>query len=258
MGAREWKNDRAHWSAVKAEIREAVWQLLTAERVVRFPGANGRIPNFVGAESASAVLRGLSVWRKAQVIKVNADAPQLPVRRAALAEGKIVYMAVPRLRGEKCFIELDPSRLGGRATLAASIKGAIRYGRGVSPREMKQVDLVVCGAVAVARDGARLGKGGGFADLEYGLLREESRVRELTPIVTTVHLLQVVRHKVPMLAHDIPVDYVVTPTDAIATRSAYPRPRGIYWDLLPAPKVNAIPALRKRGRQGGSGTPRQV
>src|SRR3972149_443706 len=103
MGAREWKNDRAHWSAVKAEIREAVWQLLTAERVVRFPGANGRIPNFVGAESASAVLRGLSVWRKAQVIKVNADAPQLPVRRAALAGGKIVYMGRAQASGREVF-----------------------------------------------------------------------------------------------------------------------------------------------------------
>ena len=78
-----------------------------------------------------------------------------------------------------------------RAALAASIAGACRYGRAVSPREMRPVDLVVCGSVGVGRDGARLGKGGGYCDLEYGLLREEGKVRESTPILTTVHPLQI-------------------------------------------------------------------
>lgn len=31
----------------KQEIREKVWGRLRAERVARFPGAQGRIPNFV-------------------------------------------------------------------------------------------------------------------------------------------------------------------------------------------------------------------
>jgi 5-formyltetrahydrofolate cyclo-ligase len=35
------------------------------------------------------------------------------LRQAALREGKIIYMAVPRLRRERCFIELDPKQLGG-------------------------------------------------------------------------------------------------------------------------------------------------
>ena len=120
---------------------------------------------------------------------------------------------------------------------------------------MRPVDLVVCGSVGVGRDGARVGKGGGYCDLEYGLLREEGKVRESTPILTTVHPLQIVAERVTMLPHDLPVDFLVTPTEVIATRPAHPRPRGIYWDLLRPLKINAIPLLRKRLRRGGTQAP---
>lgn len=239
----------------KAEIRQKIWQTLEREGVARFPGANGRIPHFVGAERAAELLREMAVWRRALVVKVNPDAPQLPVRRLALAEGKIVYMAVPRLRSEKCFIEIDPQRFGKRVALAASIAGACKYGRLVSPREMRPVDLIVCGSVAVGRDGARVGKGGGYCDLEYGLLREEGKVRESTPILTTVHSLQVASERITMLPHDLPVDFLVTPTEVIATRPAHPRPRGIYWDLLRPLKINAIPLLRKRLKRSAASAP---
>ncbi len=177
------------------------------------------------------------------------------MRRLALAEGKILYLAVPQLRSEKCFLEIDPQRVGKRAALAASLAGACRFGRPVSPREMRPVDLVVCGSVAVARDGARVGKGGGYCDLEYGVLREEGKLRESTPILTTVHPLQVVTDRIGMLPHDLPVDFVVTPTEVVATRPAHPRPRGIYWDLLRPLRINAIPLLRKRLRRGFTDAP---
>lgn len=245
------------WATLKAEVRNTIWQLLMQQGAARFPGAHGRIPNFVGTDKAAQLLRELTVWRKAQVITVNPDAPQLPVRRAALADGKVLYMAVPRLKAEKCFVEIDPQKLGNRVLLATNIRGALKYGRLVAPREMRHTDLIVCGSVAVGRDGARVGKGGGFSDLEYGLLREEGKVRELTPIITTIHPLQLILYKIPMFPHDLPVDFLVTPNEVIATRSVYPRPRGIYWDLLRVIKINAIPILRKRLRQGGTGT-RQV
>ncbi len=255
MAARErYPTDNGHWATMKAELRHTMWQLLLQQGAVRFPGAHGRIPNFPGADKATHLLRELAVWRKAQVIKVNLDAPQLSVRRAALADGKILYVAVPRLKAEKCFVELDPQKLGSRVLLVTSIRGALKYGRLVSLREMRHTDLIVCGSVTVGRDGARLGKGGGFSDLEYGLLREEGKVRELTPVVTTIHPLQLILYKIPMFPHDVSIDFIVTPTEVVATRSVYPRPRGIYWDLLRAIKINAIPILRKRLRQGGTGT----
>ena len=82
----------------KQDIREQVWQLLEEARVGRFPGTRGRIPNFVGAERAADRLCELDVWKRAKVLKCNPDSPQRPVRLRALKQGKMVYMAVPRLR----------------------------------------------------------------------------------------------------------------------------------------------------------------
>ena len=79
----------------KQAVRERVWALLERKRVARFPGAKGRVPNFAGASEAAARLASLSEWRATRVVKSNPDAPQLPVRARALADGKLLYMAVP-------------------------------------------------------------------------------------------------------------------------------------------------------------------
>jgi 5-formyltetrahydrofolate cyclo-ligase len=39
-------------SRAKQAVRDRVWALLERERVARFPGAKGRVPNFVGAPAA--------------------------------------------------------------------------------------------------------------------------------------------------------------------------------------------------------------
>jgi 5-formyltetrahydrofolate cyclo-ligase len=228
----------------KQEIRESVWQVLKEARAGRFPGIRGRIQNFVGAERAADRLIELDVWKRAEVLKCNPDSPQRPVRLRALKEGKTVYMAVPRLRELKCFIELDPSRLAKNLTQASSIEGAFRFGRPVGPKDMRKIDLIVCGTVAANRQGARIGKGGGYSDLEYGLAREARIVTQKTPIVTTVHDVQVIDEGVPLLPHDIPVDYIVTPTQTIETASRLPRPKGIYWEYLSEEQIDAIPYLR--------------
>src|SRR5215813_3476993 len=151
--------------AAKADLREQVWAAMRAARVARFPGAAGRIPNFTGAEAAAARLRTTPEWQAAAAVKANPDSAQLPVRQRALEDGKTVYMAVPRLAEPEPFFALDPDHLAEPPRKAASIRGATRSARRVSLAELGPVDLVVMGCVAVSEDGARLGKGGGFADL---------------------------------------------------------------------------------------------
>lgn len=72
-------------------------------------------------------------------------------------------MAVPRLAEPEPFFALDPDRLSEPPRKAASITGATRSARRVALAQLSPVDLVVMGSVAVGLDGARLGKGGGFA-----------------------------------------------------------------------------------------------
>lgn len=217
----------------KQEVRERIWELLERERAARFPGARGRIPNFRGAEQAAACLAELPEWNAARVVKANPDAPQLPVRRRARKEGKTLYMAIPRLTTAKPFVEVrgDPT-----------IKRALAEGEPRGLDELAPVELVVCGTVAVNLDGVRVGKGGGFSDLEFALLTERGLVGEETTIVTTVHELQLVDEPLPETEHDFRVDVIVTPTTVVRTPQRR-RPPGILWDHLDAEKRAAIPVL---------------
>jgi len=119
--------------------------------------------------------------------------------------------------------------------------------------DLAEFGLVVSGCVAVGLDGARLGKGGGFADLEYALASAAGLVGPETVVVTTVHELQVrPAGAIPVTGHDIPVDLVVTPDRVIDCRPGRgPRPDpGICWPELTEEKIAAIPllsALRPRG-----------
>lgn len=234
----------------KQAIRERVWSLLESKRVTRFPGARGRIPNFVGAEACAAHLQHLEVWKTAKVIKINPDTPQRAIRHRALCEGKVLYMAVPRLRQVKCFLELDPRKIEEKRWWeASSIRGAALFGHPVALEEMSPVDLVVCGSVAVSPGGARIGKGEGYSDLEFALALETGKVTPQTPILTNVHPLQVIDEEFPWAVHDIPVDYIITPDGVLTCRGNYPRPKGIYWNLLTKEKIDAIPVLKARAHR---------
>jgi 5-formyltetrahydrofolate cyclo-ligase len=243
----------------KDEIRQKVRARLMLAGAARFPGVDARIPNFVGSEYAAKLLCDLPMWKRARAIKINCDAPQLPLRHVALRQGKVVYIAAPRLRNERCFIELDPERLGAKIFRVGSVRGAMQFGRFLPPHEMRPIDVVVCGSLAVTRQGGRLGDGGGYSDLEYALLRSEGKIREYTPILTTVHPVQIVDERLPMRGHDIPVDFLATPEQVIAAPSLHPRPRGVIWEILREERILSIPALRKGRREAhGAPTPRQL
>jgi len=235
----------------KQAIRDRIWSLLEERRAAAFPGARGRIPNFVGASAAADRLAGLDEWRSARTIKCNPDAPQRYVRLRALREGKIVYMAVPRLRQERCFWELDPRRLRDLRA-AASIGGAAKAGRPVDPRDLPHIDLVVSGYVAVSRPGARLGKGGGYSDLEYALCRTVGCIDDRTRIATTVHPLQILRGAVPETDHDFRVDLIVTPDLVLRPRRSRPQPRGIIAAHLTEEIRENVPVLRALSLVSGS------
>jgi len=219
---------------------------LEKERAALFPGAHGRIPNFRGANEAARLLSILPEWQKALHIKANPDSPQRPVRQLALSSGKTLYMAVPRLREKKCFIKLDPAKIPSKKFLeASSIKGAFKFGLPVHPKEIPQIDFIVAGSVAVNLKGSRIGKGGGYSDLEYAIGREFGFVKEDVVIVTTIHPLQMVEEELPETDHDFRIDYIVTPSEVIATHRESGRPRGIIRDHLTEEKIFGVPILKE-------------
>lgn len=229
----------------KDDVRHKVWTEMEKLQVSRFPGATGRIPNFTGAEKCARLLDEIPEWKRAKTIKANPDSPQRMIRWKALKQGKIVYMAVPRLAGDKPFLELDPARLGKNAYRASSIRGAFEFGRAVDVEEMKKIDMVVCGSVAVSRTGLRVGKGGGYSELEYALAREAGKIHQRTTILTSVHPIQVMALPLRFEVHDFPVDIVLTPEEILRCKVNKSRPKGIYWDRLPQEKIEAIPVLQR-------------
>jgi 5-formyltetrahydrofolate cyclo-ligase len=225
----------------KQAIRTRVWDLLVAERVVG-RGVHGYIPAFVGAEAAADRLAALPEWHAAQVIKAVPDRAQQPVREQALRDGKLLYVAVPRLAAEQPFFVLDPADL---AATPATREHAAHHARKVGVEDMHRVDMVVVGSVAVNRRGTRVGKGAGYSDIEVALLQESGRIGPSTVIVTTVHPLQVMDEPIPETEHDFSVDLIVTPGEVIQCEPQR-RPTGLYWNTLTPAKIAAIPVLAAR------------
>ncbi|WP_435075725.1 5-formyltetrahydrofolate cyclo-ligase [Halorubrum sp. HHNYT27] len=250
----------------KQAVRDAVWDAFETGDQARFPfPPHGRIPNFAGADAACERLTETAEWAAAETLKCNPDAPQLPVRRAALRAGKTVYVAQPRLRDLDPFLRLDPDVIAADAEAtvddATTVSGISTHGTPVPPESVPHVDLVVAGSVAVATDGARIGKGEGYSDLEWGMLRELDAVDDATTVATTVHELSVIdgpesavaaegggsASSLPVPdAHDVPLDLIVTPERTIRTETPFERPAGIDWDALDDERLDEIPVLAAR------------
>jgi len=228
----------------KQAIRRRVWDLLVQEHVVE-RGVHGYIPAFVGAAAAADRLAGLPEWQAAQVVKAVPDRAQQPVRERALLGGKLLYVAVPRLAADLPFYVLDPTSLTVAPAEDASKERAAHLARKVGVEDMRRVDMVVCGSVAVNRRGTRLGKGAGYSDIEVALLQEAGLIGPSTVIVTTVHPLQVIDEVMPETEHDFSVDLIVTPGGVIECEPQR-RPSGLYWNHLTADKIAAIPVLAAR------------
>ena len=243
-----------------------------------------RIPNFDGAEIAADRLANLPEFAMAKLIKVNPDTPQRRVRHLVLEGRKTLLTPQPRLR-TGFFSTLHVGRDGIPHDVSiddlTTSRGAAEYGTPISLNETYNVDLVVVGSTAVCSDtGARVGKGEGFAELEWGILTE---MGNLDPsgvlVVTTVHDCQVYEKDgacdgpwgklsstmggnegddggggtsthTPfgsLTEHDVPVDVIVTPTRVIRVpgRTKFKKPSGVYWNLLSPQKLAQIRVLRE-------------
>ena len=175
---------------------------------------------------------------------MNPDSPQRWVRKLALERGITVITPTPRLKG--AFRRLDPAKIPKESyDDAATLKRGGRWGEDLALHALPRIDLVVMGSVAVTRGGERLGKGHGYADLEYGMLRELGN--PAVPVVTTVHPLQVLGG-FPTEAHDLPVALIATPDELIRVKRGRRAPKGIDWALLPAQALEEMPVLAELKR----------
>jgi 5-formyltetrahydrofolate cyclo-ligase len=233
----------------KQAVRNRVWRKLIEESAAP-ADSYGKIPGFYGNELTAERLAETPEWQAARVVKANPDWAQLPIRTRALEDGKLLYMAVPKMATPEPFYLLDPQTLTVPAREAAEKRQAGQTAQHIGVDAMRPIDIVVCGSVAVNRSGARIGKGAGYSDLEVALLIEAGLVTENTVIVAPVHALQVIDDPIPETTHDFRVDLIVTPNDVIRCDQSR-RPRGLEWADLTDDQIAAIPVLAQQRRHSG-------
>ncbi|NXA35036.1 MTHSD protein, partial [Eudromia elegans] len=258
---------RSPAGASKQDVRERVWDHLEASGLAAFPRpVHGRIPNFEGSHQACGSIRELEVFRKANEIKVDPDKPLEGVRLAALQARKTLLVPTPRLRtGLFNKIVPPPGATKEMLQICATSQGVKDFSVPIGLDGKARVDLVVVGSVAVSEKGWRIGKGEGYADMEYAMMVSMGAVQEDTPVITIVHDCQVLDIAEELLDdHDLTVDYILTPTRTIKTNCKRLKPRGIMWhkasysatgDLRVSyemlGKIPILKSLRYREKQAG-------
>ena len=229
----------------KQEIREEVWGRMIQTGFYGDP--HGRIPPFPGQNKAAEILRRTTPYKESSTVMVPPDRPQLQVRINVLQDRKRLIMASPGLRDG--FFEVRGNGiLPPRWGKAVSSTGVTRYGRRLATTvgEIGEVDLLVTGAVAVSLRGDRIGKGTGYFDLEYMILREIGSVREEVHVVTIVDDLQVFPD-LPWSEKDVSIDLILTPTRSISIPHRRPRPKGIDWTSLNRRQMRGVRPLWELG-----------
>ncbi len=190
----------------KQEVREWIWNAI--KPYSKFPPPYGRIPNFLNAERACEKLRDLNKYRKAKVVFVAPDSPLRRAREIVLEDRKILIAVKPRMKG---FLIVKRR--------AGTIRDMLRYGKEIDLNNLKlHVDLFVQGCVAVDRKGNRIGKGSGFGDKEYKILREKGLIDNDTIYIVIAHPIQVFDDLSHLMEeHDVKVDVILTPNEIIWT-----------------------------------------
>lgn len=236
----------------KASIRKETWTKLQAEGITTSTNIFlNRIPNFKGIEDAAQRFSETEEFLKAKSIAMNADKAQEKIQYHTVQAKKTLMIQIPLLirKGYVKSIKI-PDDLPEEEIQKLTSRAAIGvHGKTVQLSEDRKVDIVVMGSIAVSKQGQRIGKGEGFADIEYAMMLKLGMLSPETIVVTTVHDSQVYDSLPTELfkEHDVFVDLIVTPTQVIRVT---PKPDrfekyGLNWSLLSSRRLRIFPILRQ-------------
>jgi 5-formyltetrahydrofolate cyclo-ligase len=188
----------------KEEVRQYVWKKI--EPFCDFPSPYGRIPNFRDARKACGRIRELEEYRAAECVFSAPDSVLLRLREIVLEDGKTLLAVLPRMKDfvvlrERVKPTIERLKLGKKADLS-ELRGKVR--------------IFAQGCVAVDIHGNRIGKGTGFGDMEFQLLKKEGVLAEDALFVVVAHDIQVFGD-LGYLAeeHDVKANVILTPTRTI-------------------------------------------
>ena len=200
---------------------------------------------------AAEKVRGLPAWRPATTVFATPGDTLQQVRINCLADGKNLIMPGPGLK-EGFF--LVPARSVPFRDLghAVTYKGLPKFGRPLSLANLAglTIDLLVTDAVAVDRNGGRLGRGEGFFDLAAAILAEAGALAPQAGIIAIIAKEQLLEPPLPQDPWDVRVQAAVTPEDIHTFESTEQLDLRIFWDELTPERIRKITPLYKIREKG--------
>ena len=248
-------------TSLRDEERERVWSKL---RDVAAPDSRFAwnfaefIADYEGSVDGAERLLELADDLDAESWLVTPDNNLDPLRERLVRTDTAFLMPSYGIR--RGFLHLESASVANSdAAFASVLDGMNRFADPVSIEELEAefppLDVMVTGASFVTGGGLRMGKGHGYFDLEWAMLREVGLVNSETVVVAAVHDVQFLENRgraEKMVAeHDTIVDYVVTPSTTFEVDDAPPKPEGIHWDLLTAEEIRDIPPLETLWKRVG-------
>ncbi|XP_006813754.1 methenyltetrahydrofolate synthase domain-containing protein-like [Saccoglossus kowalevskii] len=199
-----------------------------------------------GAAAANERVKDIDAFQKARTVKVNPDKAQEHARFLTLESHKTLLVPTPRLRNG-LFNKIVPPKGANKDMIrtCSTSQGVKNYSVPIGLDDHITVDLVIIGSVAVSPQGYRIGKGEGYADMEFAMMTTMGAVTKDTVVITTVHDCQVMEIPAELFGtHDLKVDYILTPTKTLKCHGDLPKPTGINWSILTKQKLTEIPILK--------------
>jgi 5-formyltetrahydrofolate cyclo-ligase len=171
------------------------------------------------AAAFATQLRSLVEATGAHRVATYLSGPTEPSTRiflnALLGDGLEALLPIPRHDGLMDWVLAD-----GESEQMSDLGVPEPVGEILNPLAMDAVDLIIAPALAVDREGYRLGQGGGYYD------RMLHSMARRPPVVAVVRESEIVS-RVPREPTDIPVDGAVTPTSLVRFGPGFLGSRGL-------------------------------
>jgi 5-formyltetrahydrofolate cyclo-ligase len=205
-----------------------------------------------GGGKMAEQLRRQDLYQQTRCVFATPAALLHQIRINCLLDNKFLVMPTPGLKdGFYCITpHTVPFRQLGTAMTETGLR---RFGRRLEQGENSVIDLLLTGALAVDRNGGRLGSGTGYFDLSCAILSSYGWLAENHHILAVVDRTRRVTEPLPLEPWDVTMAGVVTAEDCYLFADQGRREYPIFWQQLSAGRIKKITPLWQL-RNKGPGT----
>ena len=190
------------------------------------------------------MVRRLESYRQSATVFVTPAAHLTQIRINALLDGKNLLMPSPGLKDG--FFILPPLAVPFQSLgFAVTHRGLPKFGQRLPAEAAAEYPpgIILTGAVAVDRQGGRLGDGRGLVDLSCALLAELGPGLGDPPLYAVIAAEQLITTILPRDPWDVPLTGAITPVEIVHFPAAPTPAARIFWDKLTLKQIKKISPL---------------